>query len=789
MTGDKKIVGLWRDSAANQEADNAAAGETAPPETALAPEAEAPIERDWLDMSSLTDADDGLREADETSVPSAWRDRIAPALLVLLGIGWTGFALAVATGNFARGPALADWPALVATIAMPLTLLAVLWMALLRSSRSEQARFARVAAALREENMALNQSMHSLGLHLADAQKQLGEQAKLVQQLGLDTVMRLNESSDKLASNASVIANAHDQLARSGDVALQRMDGLLAGLPRIDDVAQRLAVNFREAGLVAHQQGASLEAKLAALGEEAAKAAQAGEASTASMLEAIVALQEQAKETEAGLLAASTEVGSAHDAALARMTSVGAAARDDMAATVAALTGQMDESWRLFRDGVDQAAGQMDAKLAAARDAGDAMGAQLSAHADASDALASRITSHVADVAQQLELLDVSVSASTGVIGRAIGDTKTQLGAFLQEVESGNASAHQLISHAESLLLALDAVTRELDETLPHALDRMTSHGKATQTALSQLRPMLEASELVAQSTMSHVNAVQATLKSNEDQMASHATSQQALVDRINGSLADAEAALAKLRDGADEFAEQGGARMIATLSEVRATADSAAEEARQTLEKLVSGAREAMQATATEAIDAAFKNEIMAQLTAIEEASARAVAAANGAADRLMRQLITIMDTSASVEQRVAEAEQAIAASGRDSLAKQVGLLTEALKSTAIDVTKILSSEVSDTAWDAYLKGDRGVFARRAVKLIESGEAKEILRLYQNDDGFHASVNQFIHDFEAMLRLLIGARDGSAISVTLLSSDIGKLYVALAQAIDRLRN
>src|SRR3546814_5795779 len=131
------------------------------------------------------------------------------------------------------------------------------------------------------------------------------------------------------------------------------------------------------------------------------------------------------------------------------------------------------------------------------------------------------------------------------------------------------------------------------------------------------------------------------------------------------------------------------------------------------------------MQATATGAIDAAFKNEVIAQLTAIEEASARAVAAVNGAADRLTRQLITIMDTSASVEQRVSEAEQAIAASDRDSLAKQVGLLTEALKSTAIDVTKILSSKVSDTAWDAYLKGDRGVFARRAVKLIDNSEAR----------------------------------------------------------------
>lgn len=788
MTGEKKIVGLWRDSAANPETGAEAPEQAAAPEALAAPETEAPPERDWLDMSSLTEMEHA-EEEDAGGAPSRWRDRVVPALLVVLGLGWTIFALSTATDGFAAAPDVGDLPILIAMISMPLTLLAVLWMALLRSSRSEQARFARIASSLRDENLMLGQSMHSLGLHLADAQKQLAEQAKIVQQLGLDTIARLHDSSDRLASNASVIANAHDQLARSSDVALQRMDGLLAGLPRIDDVAQRLAVNFREAGLVAHQQGANLEARLAALAEEAAKAAQTGEASAASLHEAMAALQEQARDAGERLLATSSQVTDAHDLALARMTQTAASARDDMKSTVAAVTGQMDTSWRQFRDSVDSAAAQMDARLAAAREAGDAMGSQLAAHGEASEALATRIAAHVADVEQQLEGLDVSVAGRTDVIGRAIADTKAQLTAFAEQVTSGNGSAQQLVSHAESLLLALDAVTRELDESLPHALDRMTSHGKTTQTALSQLRPLLDASELVAQSTLSHVNAVQATLKTNEAQMASHAEGQQALVERINASLAEADAALAKLRDGADEFAEQGGARMIATLADVRGTADSAAEQARQTLDRLIAGAREAMQATASEAIDATFKTEIMAQLNAIEEASQRAVAAANGAADRLMRQLITIMDTSASVEQRVAEAEQAIAASDRDSLAKQVGLLTEALKSTAIDVTKILSTEVSDSAWDAYLKGDRGVFARRAVKLIENGEAKEILRIYQNDDGFHAAVNQFIHDFEAMLRLLIGARDGSAISVTLLSSDIGKLYVALAQAIDRLRN
>lgn len=786
MAGEKKIVGLWRDSAANQEADNAAPVDDAAGDRAAQSDADIAGDREWLDMTPIDEIED--MEAETPDAP-AWLDRGAPALLLLLALGWTGFALGVATDGFVQNPPLADWPALIATLATPLALLALLWMLWLRSSRSEQARFARVAAALRAENLALNQSMHALGLHLANAQRQLGEQARSVQQLGLDTVMRLNESSDKLAGNASVIANAHDQLARSGDIAMQRMDGLLAGLPRIDDVAQRLAVNFREAGLVAHQQGASLEAKLAALGEEAARTAQAGQASTEGILEAIVALQEQTKETEGGLIAASAQVAAAHDAALARLTETAAAARGDMTDTLAALTAQADDGWRRFREAVETAAALMDSKIAAARDAGDAMGAQLSAHADASDALAARLAAHVAETERQLETLNVNVDASTGVIARSIEETKAQLAAFMEQVQTGNGSAAQLIGHAESLLLALDAVTRELDETLPHALDRIAAHGQATQSALSDLRPLLESSELIAQSTVSHVNAVQATIESNETRMASHAETQQAVADRFNAALVEAETALAKLRGGADEFSEQGGARMIATLAEVRTTAEAAANEARLTLERLVASARETMQAAASEALDTAFHTEVKAQLAAIEAASTRAVAAANGAADRLMRQLVTIMDTSASVEQRVSEAEQAIAASDRDTLAKQVGVLTEALKSTAIDVTKILSSEVSDTAWDAYLKGDRGVFARRAVKLVENSEAKEILRLYQNDDGFHAAVNQFIHDFEAMLRLLIGARDGSAISVTLLSSDIGKLYVALAQSIDRLRS
>ena len=67
--------------------------------------------------------------------------------------------------------------------------------------------------------------------------------------------------------------------------------------------------------------------------------------------------------------------------------------------------------------------------------------------------------------------------------------------------------------------------------------------------------------------------------------------------------------------------------------------------------------------------------------------------------------------------------------------------------------------------------------------------EAREIGALYDADDGFREHANRYIHDFEAMLRQILTLRDGSPLGVTLLSSDMGKLYVALAQAIERLRN
>jgi hypothetical protein len=79
-------------------------------------------------------------------------------------------------------------------------------------------------------------------------------------------------------------------------------------------------------------------------------------------------------------------------------------------------------------------------------------------------------------------------------------------------------------------------------------------------------------------------------------------------------------------------------------------------------------------------------------------------------------------------------------------------------------------------------------VFTRRAVQLLSGGETRAIRAHYESDPEFHGSVNRYVHDFEAMLRRVLAERDGGIIAVTLMSSDMGKLYAALAHVVERKR-
>ena len=187
-------------------------------------------------------------------------------------------------------------------------------------------------------------------------------------------------------------------------------------------------------------------------------------------------------------------------------------------------------------------------------------------------------------------------------------------------------------------------------------------------------------------------------------------------------------------------------------------------------------------------AIDRAIEARTEETVAKLDEATARSAEVSREAVAGLRDQLARVHELTVNLETRAARAREQVEEQVDNDFSRRMALITESLNSHSNDIAKALSTEVTDTAWASYLKGDRGVFTRRAVRLVDSGEAREISSLYEEDRDFRDHVSRYIHDFEAMLRTMLSTRDGHALGVTLLSSDMGKLYVALAQSIQRLR-
>ncbi|MEO0499920.1 MAG: hypothetical protein AAF205_05090, partial [Pseudomonadota bacterium] len=228
--------------------------------------------------------------------------------------------------------------------------------------------------------------------------------------------------------------------------------------------------------------------------------------------------------------------------------------------------------------------------------------------------------------------------------------------------------------------------------------------------------------------------------------------------------------------------------QLIEALGRVREVAVQASESVKDTLAGVVDDAVDALGRATEERVKSAAFAPVEAKIAELEAVGERSAEAANASAERLSRALVSVAETASAVEARVKEADEHLDRAQKADLSQQSNLLIEALNSNAIDITKILSTEVTEAAWRQYQAGDRSVFTRRAARLVASTDAKAIARHFEEEPEFRDATRRYIHDFEAIMRRVMKDRDGDAFSVALLSSDIGKLYVALAQSTERLR-
>jgi hypothetical protein len=726
---------------------------------------------------------------DDSEEPQSDRLPIVAAVVAIFAaLGWLIVFGLTNQRVVADGMILSGIVTLIQGAAPPLVLIALIYLLVVRTSRSETSRFGRISSALRSEQGRLEAIFANVTAHIDAERAEIAAQADRLTSIGEDAAARLRAVADHLRGDIATLSRDAETLHQSSQAARGAMSSLVGDMPKAQEQTIALTMALEEAGLTAHERAGALDAQIATLvarGREADEVAGGAAQKLAAHLARVDGVSEAAS---ARLVEAAQTMTGAIDAALIRAAEAGDAARQGMEAQGVAMRALVEQSEAALERTGSQASEALAARVAEVTARLEELGAMLVDHEATSTKLIYGVSSGIDRIDERFAAMDEGAEARHDRLSTALSGLATHAGTLASALDRGGTSAEAMIGKTETLMTALDATTREIEESLPAAFARLDTSVDASKAKIAEVAPEVARIEREASAALDR-------LLDAEKLLAGQRTALDALGTELESRLAAGRIAandMVAAVEGADsrtrEIAEGATNTLVEAMVRVRETAQVAADRAREALAAVVPDSADRLSAAVKEALQNAVTGQVEAQIGELAATAERAVASANTASDRLMRQMLTIAETSAQVEARIGEARSEIEEADRDNFARRVALLIESLNSTAIDVTKILSNDVTDSAWGAYLKGDRGVFTRRAVRLLDAGEVREIARHYNEEPEFRDQVNRYIHDFEAMLRNVLATRAGSPLGVTLLSSDMGKLYVALAQAIERLR-
>ena len=703
---------------------------------------------------------------------------VLPALLILAFAGWTAFF------------ALTYWPEaqtglnnnrvveLIVNWAVPALLIAVSWLLMMRNSSREATRFGNVAALLRNESDALNQRMRTVNEEISLAREFLSQNARDLESLG-------RQSSQKLMDSAQVLTAAladSDEKAKILEAVSQsantNLEQLRKHLPVVTSAAKDVTNQIGSAGNNAQIHIKELIATLERVSD-------AGK-SVHDYIDGV--------EVRADDMAVKLEQSLSSSAKLLDVRSTEALDRSAEMATL------MDSATQAIANGIAKASGDIDSiftdsqehiqsSLTELRQALGEVGSQTEQEKARIGAMIATISAHIHSSTEQISEVDRVATEQTSKLAfavSALGESTRSVGSALT---NNQLITQQLIEQSHKLLESLGTANHEISETIPAAMDVLSvqlSDGVAQiKSALSNAESLEELSGNMLEK-LNGLEQLIATQRDSVDALMSqsdaHFAARHEQVDALGSSLRQTQSLL-------QEMSDEANGQLVTALLRVRESTRAAAESSRKILDDELAHISEQLTEQNRTALANALDAQVASMNAAVQEAIERNVELSEAASCLVIKQLAELGEMTTSLESRIADSKNSFESVHDDSFARRMVLLTESLNSTAIDVAKILSNDITDTAWASYLKGDRGVFTRRAVRLLDSGEAKIIANHYGDDSEFREHVNRYVHDFEAIMRLLLSTRDGNAIGVTLLSSDIGKLYVALAQAIERLRN
>ncbi|HET9460289.1 MAG TPA: hypothetical protein VFO51_09975 [Sphingomicrobium sp.] len=709
--------------------------------------------------------------------------------LILLAILWTAYtawsagrALADAPLN---SPAIAEW---VAIATGPLALLGLAWLMFGRTRRREAEKFTRSVITMRTEARSLEALLEVLSQRISDSRAELTMISQHLMQLGDEATGKLGGITREFDSSAEKLLHHGQALDRAAELARTDIAVLLDDLPRAEEHARAISEQLRGAASETASRTAELDQQVAALSERTREADEIVSSAAQRLVAHLTHIESAGAAAAARVGEAESNFTSAVDSLLDR-TAISLdeirAGIDAHSQAISALVEQAEAG--IGRAGVE-AAEALGTNVSSANSALDSLSGRVAEQERASQHMVAEIDRALGELDQRFAMLAEAGDERAGRFLEALGRSRAELEALGEQAGAQHQSIDSLAERTDALRSSVESLSGIVRAQLGQALEETNAQTDHLVQTTRAIRPEVEWVREAAVEASDRLAATGEAIAGQQDRLSALLGTLDEGAGNAEEKLAALASAIAQAKAEAAELSNETGPALVQAMVQVREAAAHAAQRAREAIGAVIPESAEGFSEATREALEKVIRESVEERLREVESVAARAVDSARSATDRLTQQMLALGQSATALEKHVEEQDSARREADSEAFARRVALLMDSMHSASIDVGKILSDEVDEKAWESYLRGNRGVFTRRAARLIGGSETRSIRAHYESDREFQQSVNRYVHDFEAMLRRVLAERDGGMIAVTLMSSDMGKLYAALADAIDRRR-
>jgi hypothetical protein len=681
------------------------------------PEAEMAEEEQWLQPS----------ESAATNPAAGGRQVLGVGLIVLAALwlaysGWSaGRTLA---GQPLSSPAIAQWLAIAAA---PLALLGLVWLIFGRTRRKESERFTRSVVAMRSEAQSLEALLEVLSQRINDSRAELTMIAQHLMQLGDEATGKLGGITRQFDTSTEKLRQHSEVLDRAAESARNDVAVLLDDLPRAEESTRAVAEQLRAIGSDSADKAATFGQQVSDLAERTREADQLIAEATDRLATRLAEIDIAGTTAAARVGEAEAGMASTLDALLERTSVTLEEIRggiDVQSSAVAALVAEASAGLgRAGADAAESLAGNVDRANASL----DGLSQRVAEQDRASQQMIAEIERGLAMIDERFAELAASGDERANRFLELLTRARGELDTLASQASAQDAAIGSIAERTGALRESVDRLTDEIREHLGTAIGEAQGGADRLSEAAGAVRPEIA---WIRDAAIEAGERLTATGENIADQQNCFAALLAAVDEGVGGAqskLRDLAAMLADVEREANSLSGETAPALVTALVHVKEAAAHAAERAREAIESVIPASAGKLSEETRAALERVIREGIEDRLREVETVAAHAVESARAASDRLTQQVLTLGQSASALEQHIEQTREEQREKDSEAFARRVSLLIDSMHSAAIDVGKILSDEIDDKAWDSYLKGDRAVFTRRAVRLIVVRETRAI--------------------------------------------------------------